>query len=410
MSKPIVAVLAKIEFFCLLGLVFFLPMLEAPKNIFWFAFIVFWLVRCFKAGSFGGHWRASDTVIAALWLCNLIGAAMAGVRGAEWSGFGDVTRYLTLLWCMSRSGYTPRQWRLLSVALISGALLTLGYGAWLYYGIKQRAFLELYSVGHVNHTAVYLGVLCGVLLAALLAFWQQWSNKVRGAVALSLLLVFAGLLIGSSRGAIGATVLMFVALGFAWLPKSRVPLLVIMIALLGVSLIGVAGNLNVVEKQRRGLAANDPLSHRDTIWRRAIVITEIYPFFGAGMGNFGKVDDAAIAKQVAADGEEYAEERYLGANHAHNLYMNTLAERGLLGASAFVGALLACLLMLCRRRPRPSDDAYIWAAWGGSLSTWGVIVVAGVFNTSFHHEIALLAVLPLGAWMAFTCKAGDLVS
>ncbi|HEY1181797.1 MAG TPA: O-antigen ligase family protein, partial [Rhodocyclaceae bacterium] len=222
----------------------------------------------------------------------------------------------------------------------------------------------------------------------------------RSLCALALFLVFSGLLIGSSRGAIGAVLVMLPVMGIAWLPKSRRPLQIIAVALIGIALIGIAGNFGVVEKQRRGLAANDPLSHRDTIWRRALVVTEIYPVFGAGMGNFGKVGDSAIAAQVAADGDTYETAHYLGANHAHNLYLNTLAERGLVGAGVFIGALLACLIMLLRRRPRAGDDAFLWSAWGASLAAWGIVAMAGMFNTSFHHEIALLAVLPLGAWIS----------
>jgi O-antigen ligase len=396
------SLLRKLEFASLLGLVFFLPMLEAPKNLFWFAFVLLWLGHCAKVGHYGGRWKLSDTVIGALWLSSFVGALFSGIHSSEWSGFGDVTRYMTLLWCVSRSDYAPKQWLQLVVVLVLASILTLGYGVWLSVGMNLRMYPELYSVGHVNHTAVYLGILCGLLLAAMLAFWSHWSWTVRGLTCSAFFLIFAGLLMGSSRGAIVAVLLIPFVLGLAWLPKSKRPLQVMIIALIGLVIIGLAGNLNVVEKQRRGLQANDPLSHRDTIWRRALVIAEIYPAFGVGMGNFGKVSDTAIAQQVAMDGNAYEEARYLGSNHAHNLYLNTLAERGWIGSSVFFGALLACLAMLLRRRPRVADNAYIWTAWGASLSGWIIIVIAGLFNTSFHHEIALLAVLPLGAWISFT--------
>src|SRR5690606_38345255 len=150
------SILRKPEFFCLLGVAFFLPMLEAPKNLFLTAYVALWFVRCFREGSYGGRWRIVDTVIAALWLSGLIGANFAGIHGAEWKGFGDVSRYL-LLWCLSRSGYGKTQWLKLSVVLVASCLLTLGYGAWaLYSGTTGRPHLELNSVGHVNHTGTYL--------------------------------------------------------------------------------------------------------------------------------------------------------------------------------------------------------------------------------------------------------------
>lgn len=393
------SILRKFEFGCLLGVALFLPMLEAPKNFFLAAFFILWLVRCFKEGGYGGRWGMVDTVIAGLWVSTLSGTIFAGMHGAEWKGFGDVTRYLLLLWCLSRSGYEKKQWLQVSVVLVSSTILTLGYGAWLHFGTKERMFLELYSVGHVNHTAMYLAILCGILLAALLAFWAAWSAALRGLVFLILLLVFASLLIGSSRGAIGAALLVPIALGIGWLPKSKRPLLAMVIALFAVAAVAFVGNIRVVEKQRLYIKVNDPLSHRDTIWRRAVVVANIFPIFGAGMGNFGKVNDAAIADQVSKAGKTYDPAKYVGKTHAHSLYFNTLAERGWVGGGVFFAALLACFGMLLRHRPKSIDDAYIWAAWGGSLAAWVVVMASGLFNTSLHHEIALLAVMPLGAWL-----------
>lgn len=401
------ATLRKLEFVSLLGMAFFLPMLEAPKNFLLAAFFVLWLARCLREGSYGGRWRMVDTVIAGLWLSTLLGAVFAGMHGAEWKGFGDVTRYLLLLWCLSRSGYEKKQWVQLTAVLVSSTILTLLYGAWLYFGTKERMFLELYSVGHVNHTGMYLAVMCGVLLALLLAFWASWPWRWRALTTFALLLAFGSLLAGSSRGAIGAALIVPLVLGVGWLSKSKRPLQVLVLALLGIAIIGVAANLDVVQKQRRYIQVNDPLSHRDTIWRRAVVIADIFPVFGAGMGNFGRVSDAAVAERVTADGKEYDPAKYVGKTHAHSLYFNTLAERGWVGGGVFFAALLACLWMLISKRPKAVDDAYIWAAWGGSLASWVVVMASGLFNTSLHHEIALLAVMPLGAWVWMARRGVD---
>src|SRR5690606_39480692 len=96
----------------------------------------------------------------------------------------------------------------------------------------------------------------------------------------------------------------------------------------------------------------------------------------------------------------YDPTKYIGRGHAHSLYFNTFAERGWVGGGVFFAALLACLWMLIRNRPKVAADAYIWAAWGGSLASWVVVMASGLFNTSLHHEIALLAGMPLGAWVS----------
>ena len=40
----------------LIALCFFLPLLEAPKNILWLAYVICWLVNRIRARDFGGRW------------------------------------------------------------------------------------------------------------------------------------------------------------------------------------------------------------------------------------------------------------------------------------------------------------------------------------------------------------------
>jgi O-antigen ligase len=86
--------------------------------------------------------------------------------------------------------------------------------------------------------------------------------------------------------------------------------------------------------------------------------------------------------------------------HGHSLYLNSLAERGLVGVLPLAAVLIAWPVWLVRRRPRPSDGDYDWLLWGAAAGAWLVTVLAGLVNTTLHHEHGLLAAIFLGLWLA----------
>ena len=395
-----------IEFGLLLALAFFLPLLEAPKNVFWLAYVLAWLWNSWRSGEWGGAWDRWDTLIAAWISSGYVVAAFAGLHYFEWPGATDLVRYASLFWCVKRSNYSARELAWLAGTLLASCALTLGWGVWRYFVTHERKYVELHSVGHVNHSAPYLAICASLAGSWLLACWQSWSIKQRLLMTALLLFLLAGVVIGSSRAAIGAVLAVPFVLGLAWQRRSRRILAVLSAATVLAVIVAIFGNVGVVEKQRAGYEAGDHLSHRGTIWRRAMVGWTIYPWFGTGIDNFKMIPDERIKAKVEAAGEIYQRENYLTANHAHNLYLNTLVERGLYGFAIFAGVLIAWAAALWRRRPAATGSDLEWALWGAGLSAWTVIVLAGIFNTTFHHEIAMLPLLLLGSWLSLTKPRG----
>ena len=144
----------------LLALCFVLPLYEAPKNVFWIAYVAVWMVNRARAREFGGPWDLWDSLIAVWIASGFVVAAFAGLEGTQWRGAADLLRYGSVLWLVKRAGYDRRQIRAVLGTLVASAVVGLAIGhADLLRGRAKFGTLELHSVGHVNHTAIYLAIM-----------------------------------------------------------------------------------------------------------------------------------------------------------------------------------------------------------------------------------------------------------
>jgi O-antigen ligase len=396
--QPIAARYVRMEVALLAAFAFFLPLFEAPKNILWLLYLATWLVNRARARDFGGPWRMWDSLIAALIVSAPVGAAFAGLPHGEWNGVRDVVRYGLMLWALSRTRYGAHEWRKVFIALLAGTLAGSAEGAWRMWQGKRDA-LELHSVGHSNHSAVYLTILFGACLAWLCAFWKDLQAPARALWLAGIALCGVAIVLSGSRVALLAAGAIAPIVGAFFIKRSWKPLLVIVIAAMaGAAIITVEQPL-VVRKQLRNMGNDNVLAYRDIIWERAVAAWREYPVFGIGMDNFGQISTARYRNWLQEQSGEYRAERDYGSSHAHSLYLNTLAERGAFGLAFMLAFLFAWLAALLKTQPRP-DDNLAWALWGASLSAWLATVSIGLVNTTLHSEHALLAVMFLGAWLA----------
>jgi len=381
----------RIELGALLALAFFLPLYEAPKIIAWALFIVVWLVNHARARNFGGRWDAWDWLIGAWLASGFVVASCAGLHQSEWRGTVDLLRNGLLLWLLRRSDYSPREQRAVLYWLLAGTIAGLALGAWrTWHGAPE---LELNSVGHVNHTAIYLAILLGASAA-----WLFSGGK--GVAATALILLLLSLVVSASRAAIGVGLVMLIVLAAVWWPRSRRPLG----AVVAVVIVTVAGawfsGAEVFQKQRQIERAQGVLSYRDGIWRAALVAWQRYPVCGIGTDNYNLVNLERLKAWRTEAGKDFEPTQYKPYVHAHSLYINTLAERGLIGALALAAVLAAWLGSLLRHRPKreATDDDWIW--WGAAASAWIVSTGVGLVNTTLHHEHGMLAAMLLGIWLS----------
>jgi O-antigen ligase len=377
----------------------FLPLLEAPKNLAWLAYVLVWLANRVRTRTIGS-WRVWDS-LAIAWIGSAyLAAAFAGLGGNAWAKTGDVATHVLLFWLVMRAGYSDVERRWLLGALISSAVAGLLYGYWrLWTGASGSGTLQLNSVGHVNHTAIYVAIVLGICVSWLIAGWRSWGTGRRAAMLALAAFVLVSLVETASRGAIGIGLAMIALVAAAWWPHWRAPL----IAAVAVSFVVVAAaigfNADVIRKQEANAAAHNILAFRGGIWRMGLAGWERYPWFGVGKDNYKLISHDLVRTWRAEAGEPYDASQYVHFPHAHNLFVNTLVERGVIGFAGMAAILIAWLVALVRCRPRPQDGEIDWVSWGSAAGAWIVTVGVGTVNTTLHHEHGLLAALLLGLWL-----------
>src|SRR5947207_1904301 len=190
----------RVELGLLLALCIVLPLYEAPKNLAWAAYLVVWLANRVRTRDFGGPWDFWDTLIIAWMVSGFVIAPFASLHGGEWRAALDVVRNAAALWMVKRSRLNQREVRAVLGALVAAVVIGIVMGlAQLWSGTTGR--LELNSVGHVNHTVVYLAIMLGVC-ASWLFLGRQLA--LAGAVAL---FVLVSIFIAASRSGVVAALI-----------------------------------------------------------------------------------------------------------------------------------------------------------------------------------------------------------
>ncbi len=394
-----------------------IPNFEALSNIFYGLFLLTWLInRSFrnseKSEKFGGPWRFFDSVIL-IWmlanifinLCSLYHThSPAGLLGGL-----DLLRYSSVLWMISRSAYSAKQ---ISIILFVALLATLGglipaFHAYLntHGDIDQ---LNLKTLGQRNHTAIYLDLMFGLTFSFLLAFFRKINLFLKLLGLLILIILSLGLLAGASRAAFGAAFAMSLFLALIFYSRSKFITFALISLIILASLSTLIFHPMVLQRQESWEhMGTDP---RTCIRHAAILTFEQSPLVGFGSHQYRfAASDAHI--QTWADLKynkiPSTQRPCFGfAPHAHNLYLNTLAEMGLIGFGALILFLISWLVFLIKYYPRPKVqpdylDHFKMALWASAACALITDAGIGLVNTTIHHAHGLLSMIILGMALSY---------
>jgi O-antigen ligase len=389
----------KVEFALLALLAFSLPLAEAPKNIFAVLYLACWLINR-TDGDWGGPWGRWDTLFLAWGLSGYLMAPFAGLPRNEWAGAHDLPRIAFICWIASRGRYPDRAWRALPAVIAASTTLALAQGLWRLHVTKTFAELELESVGHVNHSAIYLSIAFGVAFTGFIAAWRARRPAAGAAWGACALFFLAGVIDSASRGAFAVSVVLAILLAATAIHRSRWRLATIALLAAICAAIVLTSDLEIGRKQQRNMEARNLAGFRMQIWDRGLLAWRQMPFAGVGLENFGQISDVHVLGWLAREGKPADPRAYLPNSHAHSLYVNTLVERGVVGSLPVLVLLVSWAVLLARTRPGADSGETDFLVWGASFSGWLVVVAAGLINTTLHHEHGLLAAVLLGMHLA----------
>ncbi len=323
---------------------------------------------------------------------------------SEWIKWLQILTIMVLV-ASSMSG-TAWRWPLYGL-LMAGAANSL-IGLYQFFGesgaihllINGRFFRAFGSFGQPNPFGGFIAMLAPLALCLTLASLLRWQQRrstgnlaaVAGHILLSALLV-AGLIASWSRGAwlafASAAILMLLAL-----PRRLLHgLLLTGTALLLVALVWSAGLLPESLSARlvsstadyfafedmRGAPispSNYPVVERLAHWQAALNMATAHPWLGVGLGNYEF---------------EYEQFRLLNwpdaLGHAHNFWLNILAETGILGLLVYAAIWVCVLASSWRARCHPDPGARLVIV--GLLGTWVSLSVHSLFDNLFVNNLFL---------------------
>ncbi len=386
----------------------FLPSLEVPKNIFLAGYLIAALYR--QSQTLLSKWNIWDWVFLSIITSSFLSALFPFISGgSEWKGFRGMLLWITFGWTLFRSDYNEKEKKYLFIFAILMIIPPLVWGLTESLVLHTKEALKLHSVGHVNHSAIYLCMMAGASVALLSSQLQAVKKQHVVKTTLLFILLLSAVIISQSRGAFGVIFL----LTFAIFLLSRLTTIIktISLALLAIFLISIVfiNPAPVIEKQINYQNNHDILSQRNKVWRTAFEVARLNPLLGIGGGNWKQINIDQLKSSVESRGETFNEDDFaLKWGHPHNIYLSNLVDRGILGLIIFLNLMFIWLITLINSYKKFNQDSKAMLFIMGSFSTWITIFGIGFVNTTFHHENALLALFFLGLHLSYLRQKNQL--
>jgi O-antigen ligase len=362
-----------ILFYLLLGLALFLPLTEAPKNLFLILFIIFGVVALFKQ-QIKIKLDAVNILIILIPITVLISAYFAIDVANSFKGSKSIITASLLFVLFRELSLSRLQIKTLLFTVFLGLFLSLIWG---YYDLYNGAtYLQLHSVGHVNHSSIYM-LLSFVI--ALIFTTTQFRNLSKPQLVFSILIILFSLL---SVFITGSRATMYSLIGITSLFTlyslknfGNKASLYSIVALLVIAMLIIFGISE--QKFQKGILDNTP--RVDLIngffwawWNNNI-------WTGIGIGNSYMLELR----------EYYPQSMFETMPHAHNTFLTYLTERGLIGLMPYLIFNIVILVFFIKQLLLDSKNYLIIIA----LAMFIVNSVISFANTTFHHENALLMLI-----------------
>lgn len=391
------------EIYLLSVLFFFLPIGESVKNIMLGIFFLYWIYLASRQIRINLVIDKYD-IFFLIFILLIIGtAAFSGVKGKEWRASVDIIRIILFFLMIKKLEYHHRDLNRIVAGLFTGTVIASLFMFWYQYASGHIEGLSLISVGSPNTSAVFLSIVALMSVAYMLVHWQHLSAAAKILLLVLAAVYLTSLILTGSRAGFGAYILgliliLLISPRFSVLSKS-----LLLSIPLGMVVIGGLFNLEVVTEYVEEIEQGKFLQIRLELWKYAIIAGLKYPLFGLGAGNYVNLPDGQIliwASELGLDG--WLSAKTYPQSHAHNIFLQAVVDRGLIGLLMLVSLLFVWGYSLVRgyKNAITGSDGDYQFAWISSLVSILTIVITGLVINGFHHEPGLLAMFCFGLMLS----------
>ena len=335
---------------------------------------------------------------------SLVNAVSVGAWLREWLKWLSIVLIILIV----GSNMQVRAWRWPLRALLLAGAANAAIGLYQFFGgsgalhllVGGRFFRAFGTFGQPNPFGGLMALLLPLALCLLLANLRRWLRTRLNqdllslcALALPTALLLAALVASWSRGAWLAFLVAILVTTLA-LPRRLVHGLQLTGGvLLLAALLWSVGVLPASLGERLASSTVDYLGFEDVRgvdinpgnyavverlahWQAALNMARAHPWSGVGLGNY----EHAYPQFRLIDWPE-------ALGHAHNFWLNQLAETGLTGLAAWCFMWLVVALLTWRARKHPDDEARLVVV--GLLGAWTSIGVHSLFDNLFVNNLFL---------------------
>ena len=369
-------IITKLYNLFLVVLLFTLPVTEGLKQISLTLFVLVGIYICVKEKK----QFKFDVINISLFIFVLATFISCFINGVSPSRALDPLRCMLFFFVIRSVGVEKINFKFLFFALFAG-LITAFIPACVkkFTSNDPMALFELKSIGHVNHSAIFmLLIFCAALISAaeLKKIYEKYI-----AITVAGICVFGIMIAGSRATMYLLPVIAFVILFYQIANKQanfKISLsLIIFFSIIAISYTYISANITqderIYSQLTKGVTGSET---RYPIFASAFYTWLEHPFFGIGSGEFKIID---ITKYFPGNVEVHV-------SHAHNTFLTFLTEKGIIALLAYLVFQLSLFVKFIKNF-RQNSIVFLALLM---LVFQNVISLA---NTTFHHENALLMLL-----------------
>ena len=354
-------------------LAFFLPLSEAAKQISIVFLLLSGFIYIFK---YKKGFKQKDYILyfgIGYILASSVSILFAFDKIEAFHGMLDVFKIISIFLIIREMKFEKKVIINFALILFFSFLITYIWAEYdLIKGITLR--LKLNSIGHFNHTAIYIGIISIISLALFTAKESFTKNyrfiKIFSAVIF--LISLYAIFVAASRAIMFS--IPFIALMILYNSGSlgKKDLLIVVLSAL-VIVVAIYFNHYTLQKIYEGMNH----SYRLQLWQASIDAWLHHNiFFGIGNGNSHFIDPRVYVPNTP----------FRQITHSHNTFITILLEKGIFGLISYSLFILFVLISLIKEFKKDKQN-YITVI---ALAVYLLNILVSAVNTTFHDENGLL--------------------